>query len=244
MTASVGDVFETNNYGAVTLVAYRGRNDCSFEFSDGTVVTGQVGHARNGDLKNPMARTVHGVGYLGQGKYGASSHPAAYRAWNEMLERAYSPAFHARCPTYAGVTVCDEWHCLQSFGSWFDANYVEGFHLDKDLLIEGNKQYSPDACCFVPGWLNTLLISNHISSGSVWPEGVNQKPNGRFCAQVRRYNKNRHIGVYDTPDEAGRAYQRAKGEHILVVMHDDAVPDRVRPALSRIAHSYLLRGRS
>ena len=34
---------------------------------------------------------------------------------------------------------------------WFDKNYIEGWHLDKDLIVKGNKVYSPTTCMLPPG---------------------------------------------------------------------------------------------
>ena len=42
-----------------------------------------------------------------------------------------------------------EWHNFQVFAKWFDENYMEGFQLDKDIKIEGNKIYSSGTCLFV-----------------------------------------------------------------------------------------------
>lgn len=37
--------------------------------------------------------------------------------------------------------------------------HMEGWHLDKDILLKGNKVYSPETCAFVPAKINSLLIS-------------------------------------------------------------------------------------
>ena len=76
-----------------------------------------------------------------------------------MYNRCYSKAFQESHPWYKGCTVCDEWldpeHGLGRFAKWCNENYyiVEGegtTQLDKDILIPGNKIYSPDTCIFVP----------------------------------------------------------------------------------------------
>ena len=43
---------------------------------------------------------------------------------------------------------------------WFDNpvnGYKEGYSLDKDILVKGNKIYSPETCCFVPQDVNILF---------------------------------------------------------------------------------------
>ena len=74
----------------------------------------------------------------------------AYKIWNAMLRRAYSPKWHERFPTYIGCSVCDEWLTFSNFKNWFDDNYIEDYQIDKDLLNHDNKQYSPEFCIFVP----------------------------------------------------------------------------------------------
>ena len=38
---------------------------------------------------------------------------------------------------------------FSGFGKWFDDNNIDGYHLDKDIKVKGNKVYSPDTCLFV-----------------------------------------------------------------------------------------------
>ncbi len=66
-----------------------------------------------------------------------------------MLRRCYDDELHSKYPTYKGCSVCDEWHDFQVFAQWYKSNYIEGYHLDKDIKINGNKVYSPSACLFV-----------------------------------------------------------------------------------------------
>jgi hypothetical protein len=53
---------------------------------------------------------------------------------------------------------------------------------NKDILIKGNKIYSPQTCCFVPHQINNLnLKSNTFKSKN--PPGVTEK-NGKFLANI------------------------------------------------------------
>lgn len=100
-----------------------------------------------------------------------------YVTWRNMLCRCYSTKFQLTKPTYVGCTVCDEWKYLSNFKKWYDENYVDGFALDKDILFEGNKIYSPEFCRFVPAYLNSLLIDHGNARGDL-PLGVSEnKPN-------------------------------------------------------------------
>ena len=78
--------------------------------------------------------------------------------WKSMMNRCYdsSSAGYGRYGDI-GVTVCEEWHTYENFRRWFKDKYIEGFSLDKDIVIEGNKEYSPTACAFVPQSINSLF---------------------------------------------------------------------------------------
>ena len=99
-----------------------------------------------------------------------------YNTWNHMIQRCYSEKCQLKQPSYIGCSVCDEWKHLSNFKKWYDENYKEGFHLDKDILIEGNKVYSPATCRYVPRYLNNLLNDNSASRDEL-PKGLSeQKP--------------------------------------------------------------------
>ncbi len=83
-----------------------------------------------------------------------------YRAWSGMLRRGYSAQYKEKHPTYKDVTVCKEWHLFSNFKKWMEEQPWEGMCLDKDLLVKGNKEYSPSTCAFVPNRVNTLLIDH------------------------------------------------------------------------------------
>lgn len=108
-------------------------------------------------MRNRYKPTVHGVGFLGEGKYNSKS--KAYTYWANMLKRYYCKASLLKNPTYSDVTVCEEWHNLQNFGEWFDKNYIEGYQLDKDMKVTGSKVYSPTTCTFIPHYKNAEIAS-------------------------------------------------------------------------------------
>ena len=135
-----------------------------------------------------------------------------YDVWCNMIQRCYSVSYQKSKPTYIGCSVCDEWKYLSNFKKWFDANYIEGCHLDKDILVQDNKVYSPDTCCFVPPYINSLLTDHRAARGT-YKLGV-RKEKGRFVASVKDNTKSVRIGSFDTEDEAFNAYVKAKKEVI------------------------------
>lgn len=81
----------------------------------------------------------------------------ARTVWQSMLDRCYNEDYLSRRPTYRKCTVCEEWHLFSNFKEWFDSNYIEGYHLDKDILVLGNTIYSPATCVFIPNRINNLI---------------------------------------------------------------------------------------
>ena len=103
---------------------------------------------------------IYGIGFIGVGNYKSrnkTGHTKAYNAWAAMLQRCYDSKLHLRNPTYKECSVIEEWYNFQNFAGWFEKNYIDGYQLDKDLLIKGNKIYSPETCCFVPKEINLIL---------------------------------------------------------------------------------------
>ena len=88
---------------------------------------------------------VCGVGVF-DAEYKRDANPitsVAYRCWHNMLIRCYDENYQKREPSYIGCSVCDEWLVFSNFKRWFDENYVKDYQLDKDILVKGNKIYSP-----------------------------------------------------------------------------------------------------
>ena len=125
-------------------------------------------HARYGNfirrnIKCPYEPRTYGIGYLGEGKYKTRENgklTKCYDTWHSMLERCYYPKYQEKYPTYKDCEVCESWHNFQAFAEWYNDNYYE-IHgevmcLDKDILIKGNKIYSPETCVFVPEKINNL----------------------------------------------------------------------------------------
>ena len=58
-----------------------------------------------------------------------------------MLKRCYGEGVCYR-PSYEGCVVDEEWHLFSEFKKFYDAKYIPGCELDKDLIFPGNKVYS------------------------------------------------------------------------------------------------------
>lgn len=144
-------------------------------------------------------------------------HPA-YSSWYHMLERSFDIQWKIKKPSYKDVHCCDSWLLFSQFLGWFSSNYYPGYVLDKDLIVRGNKVYSPETCMFIPVELNSFMLTRALDRGD-FPLGV-QKRGNKFIASIS-YNDNKsskQIGRFDYAMEAHRAWQIEKLEltrHLL-----------------------------
>ncbi|EGF0806017.1 hypothetical protein IBO29_003916 [Salmonella enterica] len=160
-----GDVLESSNFGLFTIIDWKSYKSVTIQFHN----TGYIKEVKSSALtkraiKDPYARTVYGVGCLGIGGVASinGKHTRAYKTWGTMLQRCYDDKYQSKYPTYKGCTVCERWLCfanfdkdikhLKGFAEWSDP--VNGYSLDKDILIPNNRVYSPDACMFVSNFDN------------------------------------------------------------------------------------------
>lgn len=137
-----------------------------------------------------------------------------YRVWKDMLMRCYSAKSQERYPTYIGCTVSDEWLTFSNFKAWMEKQDFEGEHLDKDLLFEGNKIYSPDTCVFVTPLVNTFTADSGAARGE-WLIGVDwSKASGKFRARCNNpfTGEKEYLGLFTCEVEAHRAWLKRKLE--------------------------------
>lgn len=144
-------------------------------------------------------------------------HIPSYHTWVGMLKRCYCKKFLSTHNTYKSCYVCSEWLYFSNFKTWFDDNYISGYCLDKDILVKGNKVYSPETCCFVPNEINVLLCKSDKQRGDT-PIGVHKRQmvNGlKYVAYLNNHiKKHFHLGTFNTIEEAFHAYKSAKEAHI------------------------------
>jgi len=150
----------------------------------------------------------------------------SYDTWHSMLRRCYAKSDLSRRPTYTVCSVADSWLSFSTFEKWYTENYVEGYQLDKDILIQGNKVYSPDTCVFVPQALNGLLEDSRGSRG-VHPIGVARCGTG-FQATIRLNSRNVYLGRGATPQLAHKLWQLKKAE---IIENFPTTDPRIRKAL-------------
>lgn len=155
----------------------------------------------------------------------------SYNIWYGMIRRCYDSKSHEYKKTYIGCFVCDEWLYFSNFKKWFDENYIEGYALDKDILVHGNKTYSPETCCFVPDEINTIFIKNERNRGKYM---IGVYHNGaHFTSRISKWGKETYLGCFNSEKEAFLAYKKEKEDFIKQVanIYKDKLPLKTYNAL-------------
>ena len=141
-----------------------------------------------------------------------------YKLWESMLRRCFSEKEQTRRPTYKVCNVSDNFLCYSFFYDWCHEQVGFGkvgekgrlWCLDKDLLFVDNKTYSETNCVFVPHEINLFFIDSGAKRGD-YPVGVNfDKASGKFKAQCNVNCKQKHLGLFNTPEEAFTVYKPFK----------------------------------
>ena len=113
--------------------------------------------------------------------------------------------------------------------------------LDKDILIIGNKHYSPETCVFVNHVVNTVITDRTATKGD-YPVGVSlDKVNNKLKVQCRCYGKIKYLGRFalENEREASRCYKDAKHKEIIRIANMQS-DERVVIGLYNHAKTYLI----
>ena len=152
--------------------------------------------------------------------------------WRSMISRCSKERKNGKDRTYAECKVCEEWLVFGNFKEWMDSQDWQGKQIDKDILIPGNKIYSPSTCVFVDHRTNSFLTDRRSKRGE-WPIGVCfDKHSGKFRAHCGNpfTSKSEKIGRYLDPQEAHLAWKKRKHE-FACMLADMQTDERVSSAL-------------
>ena len=201
---------------------------------------------------SPYDKFILGIGYLGEGKYKTKENGRdtfIYNEWHSMLSRCYNENQKNLIKNISyknkKCTVCEEWHNFQNFAEWYENNIYnvnnENMRLDKDILFKGNTIYSPNNCIIVPERINNLFTYSKSNRGN-YPIGVHlNKKTNKLRAECSIYDKtnkkskNKHLGYYNTPEEAFNVYKEFKEQYIKQVADEykDKIPKKLYDAMYR-----------
>lgn len=145
----VGDVYESYKCGKFVVKEKITNQKYLVKFlTSGALREARLDHIKTGKVNDPYFPSRCGIGYIGVGKYGSMNSPRKYQLWSNMMKRCYEEG---------QAVVCNRWHNLQ----WFceDLKQLPGYsqwcvnkdyQLDKDILSDDTKIYSPSTCHFIP----------------------------------------------------------------------------------------------
>ena len=213
----IGKVCKSKSSGDFKIVKYNDKTNVEIRFlKTGFETVVELGNIRNGKVKDPYVSSVCGVGVLGA-KYPSAINGVKtkeYMLWTHMLQRCYSDTIKKKYPTYEGCEASENFKYYEYFYEWCNKQIgfgVEGFELDKDLLIKGNKVYSENTCVFLPHEINQILVKRTASRGEHLIGVCWHNTSKSFVARVRiNKGKSEHLGYFTTEIEAFNAYKTAK----------------------------------
>ena len=217
----VGKVCKSSNSSDFKILKYNNAKEVEIQFiNTGFETTVQLVQVKSGNVKDPYLPSVYGVGVFGA-KYPSKINGVLtkeYILWCSMLKRCYSTILKKKHPTYEDCEVSDNFKSYDYFYKWCNSQVGfdnQGWHLDKDLLIKGNKVYNEDSCIFLPQEVNTLLTKSTASRGEHLIGVYWCKTNKAFRAMVsKNKGKQEHLGYFNTELEAFNAYKQAKESFI------------------------------
>ena len=131
-------------------------------------------------------------------------HPLA-KTWYNMKNRCYNPKF-TRYKDYGGrgITVCEEWLDIRNFVDWVEnkSNWAEGLTLDR---IDNDKGYTPDNCTFSTRTIQSINQRQQSNNTSGYAGVAWVKSREKWSAKINIFKRGKHIGYYETIEEAVQA---------------------------------------
>lgn len=169
-----------------------------------------------------------------------------YTTWRDMLRRCYDKKYHIKKPTYKDIKVCKKWLTFSNFKKWFDKNYrfdleEKGIklQLDKDLLKENSKIYSPKTCVFIPDRVNSFIrdIQTRENNTSGYTGLSYDKKTSKWYVRITDFytHKNISLGLFENKNMAVKAYEKARKlkaeivkEYLTELHYDETIVEKIR----------------
>lgn len=206
-------------------------------------------HKVNRLLENEMSNLIYGVGLNDRSRpaYITNKATKEYDHWIGMIERCYAKNKHIKSRlTYQNCSVSENFKSYSYFYDWCQ-NQIgfknDGWQLDKDILVGGNKTYSEDICVFVPSEVNNFILTKTRKNKSGFTGVSFHKASGKYCAQISFNNKRKHLGLFENPKdgedyyflvkhkmavELARKYSSIVDERVIKVLLSKYSPEEIK----------------
>ena len=136
--------------------------------------------------------------------HGLTSHKF-YNTWKHMVDRCTNPN-HKAYKDYGarGITVCEEWVDVRNFITWAEETYphIEGISLDR---IDNDGGYSPENCTWSDKTTQCINQRTRKDNKSGYVGVGFNKSKGKWEAYISVNNARKHIGQFDSKEEAVQA---------------------------------------
>ena len=172
-TSHIGEVYDSKQ-GKMKIVEYNSRTDVWIEFQDEykAKVHSTMQHIRNGRVANPYAKTVYGVGCLGNVDFKVvvnGKRDKRYMVWYNMIRRCYDIDYQRKHGLTEQKIVCERWLCfeyflqdlplIENYDMWLNGEKVK-FDCDikQQYSYEEVKVYSLKTCMFITQGMKKMLL--------------------------------------------------------------------------------------
>ena len=227
-----GMILKSKNFGEFKIVNYISSTYVEIEFILSKFKHhGTLRNVLKGEVKDFTQPTICGVGMVDK----QTVDNRVYKVWVSMLERCYSRKYKSIYPTYEYCVASEYFKYYSNFEQWCYKQVGfgnKGWHLDKDLLVKGNKIYSEDTCVFLPKEIN--LIFGNKTKIRMYKTGVGfDKRCGKYSVRIHTHKGRLCFGGYTTESEAYDKYVEEKECHIEFVADQfkDLIDSRAYDAL-------------
>lgn len=137
-----------------------------------------------------------------------------FRLWTGMKTRV----LQKKSAAYLDCTISDNFMNFQYFAAWCQQQKgwnEDQWHLDKDFIVDGNREYHEDKCVFVPRIINVVLTNEKKPRTNGLPLGViYDKKWNQYRAHCGVYGNIEYLGVYRNAQDAHKAYVDRKNEYV------------------------------
>lgn len=182
-------------------------------------------------FRKPMfGRGIIDVDYVTHTKQGTCPY---FIRWRNMFDRCYNENRSDRNLSYSSCEVCEDWYSFKSFRDWMTGQNWQDKHLDKDLIVKGNKIYHPSRCLLIDRELNMFL--SNISNYKGYTKAKNRKK--KYRVQISVNGKNNYVDSFYTKEEAIECYKDAKRKLIQEWANKYKLDNIIYNALIRLKDS-------